>query len=64
MPYVEVKLIGPLSSEQKSAIAKGITQVLKDVAGKSPESTYVVIQEVARENWAVGGVLFSDRSKV
>ncbi len=61
MPYVEVKLIGELSKDQKAQIAKGITELLHKVAKKSPEHTYVVIQEVDRENWAQAGVLFSDR---
>ncbi len=61
MPYVEVKLLGRLSKEQKAQIAQGITEVLHRVANKSPEHTYVVIDEVERENWAQAGVLFSDR---
>ena len=61
MPYVEVKLLGKLSKEQKAEIAKGITDVLYRVANKAPDHTYVVIQEVDRENWAQAGILFSDR---
>ncbi|RME91548.1 MAG: 4-oxalocrotonate tautomerase family protein [Candidatus Hydrogenedentota bacterium] len=57
MPYVEVKVAGNLSKDQKEKISQGITNVLKDVAGKPPEATYVVIEEVSRENWAKGGKL-------
>ncbi len=63
MPYVEVKLLGKLTEEQKEAIVKGISDVLYEVAGKKPESTYVVIVEVDRENWGVGGTLFSRRGQ-
>ena len=62
MPYVEVKVAGSLESSQKKKIAEGITKVLQDVAGKEPKSTYVVIKEVSRENWAVGGVPLSEAS--
>ena len=62
MPYVEVKVAGSLESSQKKKIAEGITKVLQDVAGKAPKSTYVVIEEVSRENWAVGGVPLSEVS--
>ncbi len=62
MPYVEVKVAGFLESAQKKKIAEGITQVLQDVAGKAPKSTYVVIEEVSRENWSVEGVPLSESS--
>jgi 4-oxalocrotonate tautomerase len=60
MPYVEVKVAGKLTKEQKEKIAKGITKVLEEVANKPPQSTYIVITEVDRENWAKGGKLLSD----
>ena len=60
MPYVNVKVAGSLKKEQKEKIVKGITKLLQDVAGKPPSVTYVVIEEVERENWAVGGKLLSD----
>ena len=60
MPYVQVRVAGALESAQKKEIAQGITKVLQDVAGKAPNTTYVVIEEVDRENWAVGGELLSD----
>ncbi|EPG67794.1 tautomerase family protein [Leptospira wolffii] len=57
MPYVNVKVAGPLTKEQKKAIVKEITETLSKVAGKAPDSTYIVIDEVSRENWAKGGDL-------
>ena len=62
MPYVQVKVAGGLDLSQKKEIARGITQVLQDVADKPPQSTYVVIEEVDRENWAVGGEILSQSS--
>ncbi len=61
MPYVNVKVAGELTKEQKRKIVEGITKVLQEVAGKPPESTYVVIEEISRENWGKGGKLLSDR---
>jgi len=57
MPYVEVKVAGSLTKDQKAKIVKGITDVLEKEAGKPPAVTYVVIEEVSRENWAKGGEL-------
>ena len=33
-----------------------MTQVLADVLGKDPDTTFVVIDEVAFEDWGIGGV--------
>ncbi len=61
MPYVNVKVAGKLTKEQKQQIAEGITKVLQEVANKPPEATYIVIEEIDRENWAKGGKLLSDK---
>jgi 4-oxalocrotonate tautomerase len=45
-----------VSSEEKAAIIKGVSQVLLDVLNKPLESTYVVIEEVALDNWGWGGL--------
>jgi len=63
MPYVNVKVAGSLTEDQKRKIVEGITKLLQDVAKKPPESTYVVIDEVSRENWGKGGKLLSDKGK-
>ena len=60
MPYVNVKVAGSLTREQKAKIAERVTKVLEEVAGKPPSATYVVIDEVDRGDWAVGGKLLSE----
>lgn len=62
MPYVNVKVAGKLTKEQKQRIVEGITKLLEEVANKPPQSTYVVIEEIDRENWGKGGRLLSDTS--
>ena len=59
MPYVNLKVAGSLTKEQKEKIAEQFTKVLEEVAGKPPRATYIVIEEVEREDWAVGGKLLS-----
>ena len=58
MPYVEVKLIGKLTKEQKQKIVWEISETLEKVAGKPKDHTYVVIQELDPQNWGSGGKLF------
>jgi len=57
MPYINIRVAGALSRQQKQQIAEGITTLMQQVAGKPPEATYVVIDEVERENWAKAGKL-------
>ncbi len=61
MPYVNVKVAGELTKKQKEMISEGITKLLSDIANKPPSSTYVIIEEVSRENWAVGGKILADK---
>jgi len=56
MPYVNVRITDDdVTPEQKSEVIKGITDVLVDVLGKSPDSTFVVIDEVNCDNWGFKG---------
>ncbi len=57
MPYVNIKLAGTVSKEQKAAIAKEITETLVKHAHKPANYTYVVFEEIPHEDWAIGGEL-------
>ena len=57
MPYVNIKVTREgVTAEQKSALIAGATRLLVDVLGKDPATTFVVIDEVALEDWGVGGL--------
>lgn len=56
MPYVNIKITREgATKEQKEKLIKGTTQLLKDVLGKNPNTTVVVIDEVDIDNWGMGG---------
>ncbi len=63
MPYVNIKITreggpddtGP-SAEQKAELIKGTTELLVKVLNKHPSTTFVVIDEVALEDWGIGGL--------
>lgn len=57
MPYVNIKLAGSVTKEQKKQIAKEITETLEKHAHKPANYTYIVFEEVAFEDWAIGGEL-------
>lgn len=58
MPVVNLKILGKLSRDQKAQISEQFTKTLESVAGKPPEYTYIIIEEIERENWAHKGRLF------
>jgi len=57
MPYVNIKVTREgVTSDQKAELISGVTDLLVRVLNKSPATTFVVIDEVALEDWGVGGL--------
>ena len=57
MPYVNIKITREgATPAQKAALIKGVTDLLVDVLDKNPATTFVVIDEVAFEDWGIGGL--------
>ena len=56
MPYVNIKVTQEgVTKEQKQQLITGATRLLVDVLGKNPAQTVVIIDEVATDNWGIGG---------
>ena len=58
MPYVNIKVTGgneAPSTEQKTELIKGVTDLLQKVLNKNPKTTVVVIDEVDMDNYGMGG---------
>ncbi len=60
MPYVNIRVAGQLSREQKAKICDGVTEVIAKVANKPKDSVLIFIDEEERDNISKGGVLLSD----
>lgn len=57
MPYVNIKITREnATADQKVALIKGVTDLLQTVLNKNPATTFVVIDEVALEDWGIGGL--------
>jgi 4-oxalocrotonate tautomerase len=71
MPIVTVQLtregtepgVDHVTAEQKAAIYKGMSEVLRDVLGKPLDWTWVIFQEVDMENWGWGGLPVAEYRK-
>lgn len=57
MPYVNIRVAGTLTKEQKAQISEGVTEVISRVANKPPEAVLLMIDEIAHENVAKAGKL-------
>lgn len=56
MPYINIKVTKEgLTAEKKERLIAGATQLVVDVLGKNPKTTFVVIDEVDTDNWGVAG---------
>lgn len=60
MPYVNIRVAGKLSRQQKSDIVKGVTAVIAKEANKPESSILIFIDEDERENIGSGGKLLDD----
>ncbi|MET0370462.1 MAG: 4-oxalocrotonate tautomerase family protein [Sphingobium sp.] len=64
MPFVDIRLAGSATHEQKAGIVADVTRSLVDRLGKNPAAVQVVISEVSTENYGAGGILIADRAVV
>ena len=56
MPFVNIKITRDgATAEQKAKVIEGVTNLLRDVMGKNPQTTVVIIEEVDTDNWGIGG---------
>lgn len=60
MPYVNIRIAGALSREQKQKIAAEITDTLERIANKPKSYTYIAFDELPYENWAIAGELLNE----
>jgi 4-oxalocrotonate tautomerase len=60
MPTYHVEMLAGRTLEQKKKLAQEITRVSVEVLGGAPDAVQVIITEVARDNWATGGKLWSE----
>lgn len=60
MPLVTVKMLEGRTLEQKRAMVEKVTQAIVETTGASPESVTIDIQNIAKDDLAVAGKLFSE----
>ncbi|WP_085506300.1 2-hydroxymuconate tautomerase [Thalassobacillus devorans] len=60
MPIVTVQMLEGRSDEQKKALVAEVTDAVTNTTGARKEAVTVVIEEMAKNHYAVGGKRLSD----
>jgi len=64
MPIVNIQITRDgVTKEQKAELIKGVTELLKTVLNKDPNTTFVIIDEVDTDNWGLAGEQVTERRK-
>ncbi|MBB4100047.1 tautomerase family protein [Sphingomonas kyeonggiensis] len=62
MPFIDIRLAGPASREQKAGIVADVTASMVARLGKPAAAVQVNITELSLENYGAGGQLIADRN--
>jgi 4-oxalocrotonate tautomerase len=62
MPFVDIRLAGSATREQKAAIVADVTRSLGEHLGKPAAAVQINITELSTENYGSGGILIADRA--
>lgn len=62
MPFIDIRLAGNATREQKAAIVADVTRSMVERLGKPASAVQVVISEISTENYGSGGQLIADRA--
>ena len=61
MPTIRVELFEGRTPQQKADLAKELTAACVRVLGGNPEGVDILFYDVSRQDWATGGVLWSEK---
>lgn len=61
MPIINVKLLEGRSDEQLKYLVTEVTHAVEKTTGANKEAIHVVIEEMRKDHYAVGGVRKSDQ---
>ncbi len=64
MPLIQVQMFTGRTPQQKRDLVRALTDAFVETAGSTPESIDVILTDVEPSDWAQGGTLFSEKSKI
>ncbi|HHY16525.1 MAG TPA: 4-oxalocrotonate tautomerase [Firmicutes bacterium] len=61
MPIVQIELIEGRTIDQKKTMAKEVTDAIVRSLGVTPDAVRIIMRDMKKEDFAVGGKLRSDQ---
>lgn len=61
MPFIDIRLAGTVTREQKAQIVADVTRSMVERLGKPAAAVQVNIVELSLDNYGAGGELLADR---
>lgn len=61
MPIIRIEMFEGRTASQKRELVEVLSRETARITGSSLDSVFVVIDEVSKENWGVGGMLCSEK---
>jgi 4-oxalocrotonate tautomerase len=55
MPFAQIYLMEGRSEEQKRAVIEKVTMALVEAVGAPKETVRVLVHDVSKEGWGIGG---------
>lgn len=62
MPTIRIELFEGRTNAQKAELAQKITEACVQVLGGSADSVDILYFDIAKSDWATGGVLWSEKA--
>ena len=62
MPVVEITLFEGRTIEKKRELVKAVTDAVSKTLNLDPQAIHILLREMKKDQWAVGGSLRSDGS--
>ena len=63
MPFAQIYLLEGRSEEQKRAVIEKVTLALVEAVGAPKENVRVLVHDVPKEGWGIGGQSAKDRGR-
>ena len=61
MPIIRVEMWEGRTLDQKRELVEVLTREMDRITGCGPDSVYIIIDDIKKENWGAGGRLCSDK---
>jgi len=62
LPYIEINTWSGKDIETKRRLVEEVTKAVISVLDIKPKMVSIIIRDIPKENWAVGGVLDVDKN--